>query len=167
MAGGISFAAGLPGGWWAAAAIPADLIAFYEQAIILAQKLAYLYGWPDLLEDGEVDEATEQVLTLLIGSMMGAQASNRALTEIARRFAEQVVKRLPRQALTRYAIYNLTKQTAKWIGVKVTKSTFARGVSKVVPLVGGVVSAGVTVAMMRPMAKRLKNHLKTTRYAFP
>lgn len=166
-AAGISFAAGVPGGWWIAGTLPADLVAFFREAIILAQKLAYLYGWPDLLENGEVDEQTKYLLTLLIGSMLGAQSANRMLAEIARRFAQQVIKRLPRQALTRYAIYNIVKQVARWIGVRITKTTFARGASKVIPLVGGALSAGVTVVLFRPMAKRLKNHLKTTRYAHP
>ena len=166
-ASGISFAAGLPGGWWAAGTIPADLVAFYREAIILAQKLAYLYGWPDLLDEGEVDHHTKEILTLLIGSMLGAQAANRAITEISTRFAKQVATRLPRKALTQYAIYNVAKQVAKWIGIKVTKSTFARAISKVIPLIGGVLSAGVTASVMRPMAKKLKNHLKTTMYAHP
>ena len=33
------------------------------------------------------------------------------------------------------------------------------------PIVGGLVSASVSVVMMIPMARRLKNHLRTLRYA--
>lgn len=51
-ASSISFATGLPGGWAMAGTIPADLAQFYWHALVLAQKLAYLYGWPDLLENG-------------------------------------------------------------------------------------------------------------------
>ena len=71
-ASGISFAAGLPGGWAMAGTIPADVPQFYWHALVLAQKLAYLYGWPDILDGGEVDEETEIHLTLLVGAMMGA-----------------------------------------------------------------------------------------------
>ena len=154
-ASGISFAAGLPGGFAMAATIPADL----------AQKLAYLYGWPDLLEKGEVDEDTEMCLTLLLGAMMGAAAANRALGEIAKRVSGQVVRRIPRMALTKTAWYPIVRQVGKWIGIAVTKRSFAGAVSKFVPVVGGTLSAGVTAATMQPMAKRLKNHLKTLRYA--
>lgn len=35
---------------------------------------------------------------------------------------------------------------AGYIGVKVTKDSFAKGVSKVIPVVGGVVSGGLTFA---------------------
>ena len=166
-ASGISFAAGLPGGWAMAGTIPADVAQFYWHALVLAQKLAYLYGWPDILDGGEVDEETEINLTLLVGAMMGAVTARRGLTELARRFAEQTAHRLPRQALTKTAYYPIVKKVAAWIGIKITKRTFAGGLSKVVPVIGGVLSAGVTAAMMRPMAKRLKNHLRTLRYALP
>lgn len=68
-----------------------------------------------------------------------------------------------RDSKTKY--YPLIKQIGKWIGINVTKNTFARSVSKVVPILGGLVSAGVTAAMMKPMAKRLKNHLRELRLA--
>ncbi len=166
-ASAISFASGLPGGWAMAGTIPADVAQFYWHALVLAQKLAYLYGWPNLLEEGEVDEDTEFHLTLLVGAMMGAATARRGLTELARRFAEQTAHRLPRQALTKTVYYPLVRKVAKWIGIKITKRTFAGGLSKVVPVIGGVLSAGVTAVMMQPMAKRLKNHLKTLRYALP
>ena len=67
--------------------------------------------------------------------------------------------RLPRQTLTKYAIYNISKQVAKWIGIKLTKDTFARGVSKVIPLIGAPISAGLTYWTFKPMANRLKKSL--------
>ena len=166
-ASGTSFAAGLPGGWAMTATIPADLVQLNWHALVLAQKLAYLYGWRDLLEEGEVDEQTELELTLLFGAMMGAAAAERGLAELTKRFSEQVIRRLPRQALTKTAYYPIAKQVGKWIGISVTKRGFAGGVAKVVPVVGGFVSAGVTAATMRPMGKRLKNHLRELRYARP
>ena len=166
-ASGISFAAGLPGGWAMAATIPADMAQYFWHVIVLAQKLAYLYGWPSLLEAGEIDEETEMRITLFIGAMMGAAHANRILSEIAERVAVQAARRLPRQALTKTAYYPLVKQIGKWIGISVTKRGFAGGVAKAVPIVGGAVSAGVTAVTMRPMARQLKNHLEELRYAIP
>ena len=60
-----------------AVTIPADLVQFYWHAIVLSQKLAYLYGWPDLLKEDEADEETKAKITLLIGVMMGAQVANK------------------------------------------------------------------------------------------
>ena len=166
-ASGTSFVAGLPGGLAMAAAIPADLVQLHWHALVLAQKLAYLYGWRDLLEEGEADEQTKLELTLLFGAMMGAAAAERGLAELAKRYSEQVVRRLPRQALTKTAYFPIAKQVGKWIGVSVTKRGFAGGVAKIVPVISGFVSAGVTVATMLPMGKRLKNHLRELRYARP
>ena len=162
-----SFVAGLPGGLAMAATIPADLVQSYWHALVLAQKLAYLYGWPDLLDKGEVDEHTKLELTLMIGVMMGATAANRGLREVALRFAEQVAHRLPRQALTKTAYYPIVKQVGKWIGISVTKRGFAGGVAKAIPVVSGFASAGITAITIRTMAKRLKNHLKQTKYTSP
>ena len=150
-----------------AATIPTDVAQYYWHVIVLAQKLAYLYGWPDLFDDGEFDEETEMRITLLIGAMMGAREASRLLSEIAKRFAHQVAYRLPKQALTKTAYYPIVKLIGKWIGVRITKQTFARGVSKVIPVAGAVLSAGVTAGFMLPAAKNLRKTLKTTRYAFP
>ncbi len=167
IASSISFATGLPGGWAMAGTIPADLAQFYWHAIVLSQKLAYLYGWPDILEEGEVDEETKLRVTLLIGVMMGAQGANKIISEMADRFAKEMVRRLPRQALTKTAYYPLIKQVGRWLGIKITKDTFARGASKFLPIIGGLISAGMTAVMMRPMAKRLKKHLRETKLAHP
>ena len=119
------------------------------------------------MEEGELDEETEMRLTLLIGAMMGAREAKVLLAEIARRFAGEVARRLPRQALTRTAYYPIVKLVGRWIGIRVTKQSFAHGLSKAVPVVGGVVSAGVTAVMMRPAAKGLQNHLRELKYALP
>ena len=166
-ASGTSFAAGLPGGFAMAATIPADLVQLHWNALLLAQKLAYLYGWPDLLENGEVDEQTELELTLLFGTMTGVAAADRGLAELAKRFSEQVIRRLPRQALTKTAYYPIAKKVAQWIGVSLTKRGFAGGLAKAVPILGGAISAGVTAVTLRPMGRRLKNHLRELRYAHP
>lgn len=41
------------------------------------------------------------------------------------------------------------------MGIKVTKNTVAKGVSKVIPIIGGVISGTLNFASMIPMANRL------------
>ena len=166
-ASGLSFAIGLPGGWAMAGSIPADVAQFYWHALVLAQKLAYLYGWPDILEGGEVDEETEFHLTLLVGAMIGTATAQAGLTELADSSGKQAALRMPRQALTRTAYIHIVKNVAARIGINATKRWFAGGVAQTIPVVGGVASAGVTAVLMQPMAKRLKKHLMTLRYAQP
>lgn len=158
MATSISFATGLPGGWWMAATIPADLSQFYFHVIVVAQKLAYLYGWPAFDEEEPSDEFLA-ILTLFIGVMSGTQAAVSAVGKLAEAFAGQIVKRLPQKALTKYGIYNIAKQIAKWLGISLTKTSFAKGLSKMIPVLGGLISGGLTVATFLPMSKRLKNYL--------
>ena len=158
----ISFATGLPGGWAMLGTVPADITQFFWHIIVLSQKLAYLYGWSDLLDDaGDMDEETGQKITFFVGAMMGCQLAVDAISEVAKRVASQAARRIPRVALTKFGFYKMAKQVAKWLGVSLTKQTFAKSVAKVVPILGGLLSGGITLVMIKTMAGRLKCHLAT------
>ena len=156
-----STAAGIPGGLVMAATMPADIAQYYWHVLVVAQKLGYLYGWPDLLDDkGQITEGTRNVLTLFVGVMFGAQAANKLVGEIAKRVSMQAAKRLPQQALTKTMYYPVIKQVAKWIGFKMTKDTFGKGVGKAIPILGGVLSGAITAFSFKPMAEKLQKHLR-------
>lgn len=165
----LSAAAGIPGGFAMVGTIPADAAQLLGHMLRIAQKLAYLYSWPELFSDesDDPDDATQSILTLFIGVMFGATAANEAVNKIAAKVAEQAVKELPKKALTKGVIYPIVKKVAGYVGVKMTKDTFAKGVGKVVPLVGGVVSGGLTLASFLPMSNRLKKHLEALPIAQP
>lgn len=156
-----STAAGIPGGPAMAATMPADIAQYYWHVLVVAQKLGYLYGWPDLLDDkGQITEGTRNVLTLFVGVMFGAQAASKLVGEIAKRVSLQAAKRLPQQALTKTIYYPVIKQVAKWIGVKMTKDTFGKSVGKAIPILGGVLSGAITAFSFKPMAEKLQKHLR-------
>ena len=156
-----STAAGIPGGLAMAATMPADIAQYYWHVLVVAQKLGYLYGWPDLLDEkGQITEGTRNVLTLFVGVMFGAQAASKLVGEIAKQVSLQAAKRLPQQALTKTMYYPVVKQVAKWIGVKMTKDTFGRGVGKAIPILGGVLSGAITAFSFKPMAEKLHKHLR-------
>ena len=156
-----STAAGIPGGLVMAATMPADIAQYYWHVLVVAQKLGYLYGWPDLLDDkGQITEGTRNVLTLFVGVMFGAQAASKLVGEIAKQVSLQAAKRLPQQALTKTIYYPVVKQVAKWIGVKMTKDTFGRSVGKAIPILGGVLSGAITAFSFKPMAEKLQKHLR-------
>lgn len=156
-----STAAGIPGGLAMAATMPADIAQYYWHVLVVAQKLGYLYGWPDLLDDkGQITEGTRNVLTLFVGVMFGAQAASKLVGEIAKRVSLQAAKRLPQQALTKTIYYPVVKQVAKWIGVKMTKDTFGKSVGKAIPILGGVLSGAITAFSFKPMAEKLQKHLR-------
>lgn len=157
---GVSFAAGLPGGFTMAATIPADTLQFYGVSLRLAQELAYLFGYKDLWEDGKVDgERVRGELTLFLGVMFGVGGTASALKVLSTKVAQQMLKKLPQKALMKTIYYPIIKKVAATIGIKITKKTFAQGISKVIPLVGGVISGGLTYASMKPMGTRLRNTL--------
>lgn len=164
----ISAAAGIPGFVFMPATLPADMTQYFGHMLRIAQKLAYLYSWPDLFSDNdELDDATKGVLTLFIGVMFGAQSASTAVGKLSTVISEQVVKQLPQKALTKGVIYPIVKKVAKYLGVEMTKQTFAKGVSKAVPVIGGLVSGGVTLGTYLPMAKRLKRHLASLELTRP
>ena len=158
IATSISFAAGLPGGWWMAGTIPADLTQYYFHVIVIAQKLAYIYGWPSFEEEESPDEFLG-LLTLFLGVMSGLKTANLAVGKLANSLAKEVGKRVPQKALTKNGLYNIVKQIAKWFGVKLTKEQFGKVLEKIIPFVGAFVSGTLTVSTYLPMANKLRKYL--------
>lgn len=164
---GASFAAGLPGGLAMAATIPADMLQFYGVSLRMAQELAYLYGESDLWEKDllDRDKVTNQLI-LYCGVMFGATGASQSVRILSSAMAKQALKKLPQQALTKTFYYPVIKSIARFFGVSMTKSTFAKGVSKVIPVVGGIVSGGITLATLAPMGLRLADTMDQVRFAY-
>lgn len=78
-----------------------------------------------------------------------------------------VVKRLPQIALAKGVIYLVVKKVAVYLGIQLTKETFAKSVGKIVPIVEGVVSGGITLGTFRPMRATLRNYLAELPMANP
>lgn len=165
----ISTAAGIPGGFAMAATIPADIAQFYGFVIRTAQELAYIYGWRELIGDSsELDADTESQLILFIGVMYGVSAANQVVAKLFGEAAmRSVAKKVAAKALTKTWYYPIVKKIAAMLGQKMVKSTFAKGVSKAVPIVGGAVSGGITLATFQPMARKLKKHFSKLAYMSP
>ena len=165
----ISTAAGIPGGLAMAATIPADLAQFYGFVIRTAQELSYIYGWGEIFaESSELDAGTESQLVLFIGVMSGVGAANKVVTKLFGETAMRAVaKKVAAKALTKTWYYPIVKKIAAILGQKMVKETFARGVSKVVPMLGGAISGGLTLATFKPMAHRLQKHLSTMAHMSP
>ncbi|MFC6418447.1 hypothetical protein [Sanguibacter inulinus] len=166
---GISALAGLPGGLAMLGTVPADLVQYVGHMLRVAQKLAYIYSWPDLFAgDGEeIDEATEGILTLFVGVMVGVQVAQGGVSKVATMIAAQVAKKLPQQALTKGAIYPIVKKVAGYLGVSMTKKLFASGVAKAIPVVGAILSGGLTLGTFLPMSKKLQKHLASLELTKP
>lgn len=158
-----SFMSGLPGGIALAATIPADIVQFYAFALKLAQELSYIYGLQDLFdENNELSEASKNMLIIYLGVMLGVTAAGSTVRVLSNQASKQTLKSLPNKALTKTIYYPVLKKVLKTFGIKLTKDTFAKGVSKVIPVIGGVVSGGMNYASLKPMGKKLKNELSNS-----
>ena len=157
----ISFAAGIPGGIAMAATVPADILQYFTFILRVMQKLAYLYGFEEFdLSEENIDDGTMNEILIFLGVMFGVQEANAAIKVVAGMAAKNVAKKLAQKALTKGTVYPIVKKIAGVVGAKMTKQVFANGVGKVVPVVGGVFTGGLTYATFKPCAKSLWKSLR-------
>ena len=148
---GVSFLTGMPGGFAMAATLPADILQFYLQAFILLQKLMFLYGqWDDDFFDsvGEMTEDARNVTIVYIGYMLGVEAATKVVGNIVAKATSRgfIIKTLGREMIIKIV---------RAIGIKSTAKAVSAG-SKAIPILGAVVSGGITLISFAPMANRLK-----------
>ena len=155
------FEAGLPVGFAMLGTIPADLMQYYSHALRIMQKLAYLYGWRDLLADVDEDDEMLGVLAVFFGVMLGVGGAAQSLTAFARIAAKTAYqKHVTKRALMSITWYPVVKYSLRVIGINITKSSFTKGASKIVPVIGGFVSSGLTFMALQTQSARLKGHLR-------
>lgn len=156
---GVSFLTGMPGGLAMAASIPADILQFYLQAFVLLQKLMFLYGqWNENFFDavGDMKEDARNATIVYIGYMLGVEAATKVVGNIVAKATSRgfVIKTLIKSALGREVAIKIVRA----IGVKSTTKAVVAG-SKAIPILGAIVSGGITFASFGPMANRLKHSL--------
>ena len=158
----ISFVAGIPGGFAMLGTIPADLMQYYVHALRIMQKLAYLYGWGDLLpDDRDADNDTIGVLAVFFGVMLGVGGAAQSLTAFARVAAKTAYQNhATKRALMSITWYPVVKHSLRLIGINISKNSVAKGVSKLVPIIGGFVSSGLTFMALQSQSALLKEHLR-------
>ena len=69
------------------------------------------------------------------------------------------MKTIPQKSLTKTLWYPILEKVLKIFGVSLTKGGLAKGMGKVIPILGGVLSGGLTFATMKPMGERLQKEL--------
>lgn len=167
---GISAALGAPGGVAVVATLPTDIVQYYGYMLRAAQKLMYLYGFPeiDVEETNEgLDSETLNTLIICLGVMYGVAGANTAIKAMAKGLAKGVSKKIMSTALTKGTLYPIVKSVAKWFGVKMTKGLLAGMVQKSIPVVGGVVGGGLTYMTFKPCCDKLKATLENTLLSNP
>ena len=160
LASGTSVLAGLPGGLAMAVTIPTDVAQFYAFSLKLAQELGYIYGYDDLWASrDELSEDAQNTLLLYLGVMLGVNGTAALLRAGGVAIAKQVMKTVPQKALTKTLWYPILKKVLKIFGINLTKGSLAKGMGKFIPILGGVISGGLTFATMKPMGESLQKEL--------
>ena len=124
----VSFTTGIPGGWWAAG----NSASRYDPVLLACDghfaETSLPLWWPSFSDkDGDPDDETLLIFTIFAGVMFGAGTASKILGDLADRLAGQLLTRLPRAALTKWGIYTVAKEIARWIGVKLTKKVLLAG----------------------------------------
>lgn len=135
----------------------ADVIQYFGFALNLSQQIAYLFGEDDLFS-GDYDKLPEEVQIRIItylGIMFGASGSSALIANVSKTAGKNLGKKVAQQALTKTSWYPLVKKVGSTIGVKITKQSIRKSITKVVPVIGGVISGGLTYMTFRPMGNKL------------
>lgn len=158
----VSFTAGLPGNpFVAAGAGTVDVVQYFGFALNLAQQIAYLYGEDELFTGKSQtlsEEAKFRVITYL-GIMMGASGAAALLPQVAKTAGKNIGKKVARQALTRTTWYPMLKKVGATLGYRITRQTVQSSITKALPLIGGVISGGLTYMTFKPMGEELTKTL--------
>lgn len=161
----ISAAAGMPGGLAMLATIPADLANYYFHVVSVGQKLGYIYGFPDMVDDnGNLTDDGNIMLTAFIGVMNNVRVANELIRHLAvalsKRVTEKTAARVAENILSKQIVAQSVEVIAKKLGTRITSKTAGRSISKAIPIVSGLICGGVTYATFKPQSRRLHSSLK-------
>jgi hypothetical protein len=137
--------------------VPIDLVQYYYHLVVTAQKLAYVYGWPEL--DGKSQGDFPIMVTFFTGMMTGIVNADTEIKALSKELEKESLKKLSYVILAKAGILLAAKYAAGILSSKLFWQGYIRTSAKVVPLLGGLASGGVTMATFLLMANTLKREL--------
>lgn len=155
----LSFMSGLPGGFAMLGTIPADLAQFMGHALRIVQKIAYLSGMPSFSSIDEMTDEEANMAIIYLGIMFGSGSASAILNEVCKKIGANALTKLPQVALTKVVGYQALKKLLKYVGIKLAKDTSIKGISKTIPIIGGIASGGVTFVSLKIVSNRLYEEL--------
>ena len=170
LAAGTSAALGAPGGLAMVATIPADVLQVYGYLIRTAQKLLYLYGFPEInvneTEEG-FDPQTVNLLTLCLGVMYGTEGVPEALKAYSGALQKGVDAKCLSFALTEGALVPTVERISSFSGSRMKKDVLSNVFLNAVPIAGSVMGGEMTYLSFKPGCVKLKKTLRDTALANP
>ena len=127
-----------------------DMAQYMAFSMNIAQKLAYIYGYPDLRDDnGKITQKTLGMLIPMLGVMFGAKGSGAALDVIAKELGlmEKILKN------------QIVKRIMQTLHIKLSEKLPQKIGGKLIPFIGVPISWSFTYFSFGPACKKLKNKL--------
>jgi len=167
---GIGFLTGLPGGAIGIASSVADIEEYIRYIYQFIQELMYIYGifpFQDMEGISENEELfwkllNEEVLKAMLIAFGGASIgslSKKVVTTVGQKEAQKLLKRRATDKLIKI----LSKEVAKLIGKNISKKTVSTGIMRAIPILGGLVSAGINFWTFSKAGDRLIEWAKKER----
>ena len=145
----MSFAAGIPGG------------------LAMAQELAYLYGVKDFWTcEGEEGTFVRYLLICSLGAMFGVEGASPATRLLSSHLALRAVGGTPQRATTKEFWEPIIRRISRELTLRLTTDTASKGVAKLIPVIGGFFSGGMTFFAMRPMGQKLYKVLSESAFKY-
>ena len=162
----VSTISSIPGGLAMLATVPADLANYYFHVVAVGQKLGYLYGFPDMVDDsGRLTPEGEIMLTAFIGVMNKVEVAKELVKklamEAAKRMTEETAIRVAENIVSKQFIAQAIEAISKKLGTQIASKGVGRVLYKVIPFLSGAVCGTITYATFKPQAKRLHEVLKS------
>ena len=162
----ISAISGIPGGLAMAVAIPADVANYYFHVVAVGQKLGYLYGFPDMVDDrGNLTSDGEIMLTAFIGVMnkveIAKELVKKIAIEVAKRISEETAIRVAGNIFSKQLVAQAIEAISTKLATQIAAKGVGRGLYKVIPIFSGIICGGINYATFKPQAKRLHEVLKS------
>ena len=155
---GLSFLAGLPGGVWGIAAAAPDIAQNLCYYIILSQKLAYLYGVNFYESNATTDEYRNSGTLLCLGFMLGVDSVDQLIQKILDSAWQTSGKEVV-EFLMKTAGFVLARKILVSVGEKLTQKGATNVLGKAVPVLGGLLSGGMTFTSFKNAAAAMQQKL--------
>ncbi len=145
------------GGWALAVSLPADLVQYYACLVILAQKMAYLYGCKNLCDsNGKIGKDGVDFLTICIGIAIGVKDLQSSLAVTLETLGSPALTIVSKSSVAT----TMMGEIAGDIGLKITEESSSSALGKMIPVIGAVVSGGMTYLSISKAAERLRSAFK-------
>ena len=147
----ISAALGVSGA--VAVTLPTDIAQYFGFMLRAAQKLMYLYGYPELNVNENMDDDTINVLAIALGTMLGVQGADAALRNVSKGIIASI------SAGLKVSSKGIPQFVGSLVGVGFGKLGLGV-VGLSLPIIGGVISGGLTHITFTSGCDRLRKELR-------